>query len=97
MEYHKLPVFLIIPGCPLQNKMLDLPEELACHVTECSRVECCMSVDPLQQTFGINIDIDACKPSIVIQIEKFVITYSLIDFDWGTEQEVSLKGVIRIV
>ncbi|XP_060567959.1 uncharacterized protein LOC132726631 [Ruditapes philippinarum] len=84
-------------GCPLQNKMLDLPEELACHVTECSRVDCCMSVDPLQQTFGINIDIDACKPSIVIQIENFVIKYSLIDFEWGTEQEVSLKGVIRIV
>ena len=77
--------------------MLDLPETLGCYVTNCSHIECCMSVEPLQQTFGINIDIDACIHSVAIEIEKFVLEFSLVDFDWGTEQEVNLKGVVGIM
>ena len=59
-------------------------------------MKCCLTVNPINRNFMIGLSVDPCQQMITVEIEELKIQLSLIDFAWNKEQEIFLKGIIRL-
>ncbi|KAK3101942.1 hypothetical protein FSP39_007535 [Pinctada imbricata] len=77
--------------------ILPLSSDIVCHITDfCTGVECCYFLKPFQRSVDIKFSIDHCNSLLFIKVENAFYNRSLVDFDWGTEQNFELLGIIRI-
>jgi hypothetical protein len=53
-------------------------------------------VDPINRNFNIQFSVDPCQQLLIVEIEEFKVQMSLQDFNWNKEQEIYLKGIIRL-
>ncbi|KAL5015120.1 hypothetical protein ScPMuIL_009390 [Solemya velum] len=74
-----------------------LPSAVSCSLHEsCTSFDCCMSIEQLQRTFSVSVDVDSCNYKMVINIEKLKFEVLLFNFDWGELKHYWMYGFIRI-
>ncbi|KAK3101936.1 hypothetical protein FSP39_007496 [Pinctada imbricata] len=86
-------------SCSANITLPTLPpsSNLVCHILDfCTGVECCYFLKPFQRSVDIKFSIDHCNSLLFIKVENAFYNRSLVDFDWGTEQNFELLGIIRI-
>ncbi|XP_053398282.1 uncharacterized protein LOC128556671 [Mercenaria mercenaria] len=83
--------------CALRSHMVDFPHQLNCYLPTCNDIKCCLSVEPIRRNFMISFSVDPCKNMLSIEVEELKVQMSLSDFEWNKEQEVYLKGVIKVM
>ncbi|XP_053398929.1 uncharacterized protein LOC128556927 [Mercenaria mercenaria] len=87
----------LISDCATQLDVGLIPDFMTCYISDsCKSFNCCVDVDFAKWSFNIYAYIDECTHTLSIGIEKFHLTVSLLEYIWGTEEEFSLFGVIRI-
>ncbi|KAL5013968.1 hypothetical protein ScPMuIL_008238, partial [Solemya velum] len=75
----------------------NLSDTLSCHITsECTEVDCCMMHELMNRTFHIYFYLDPCDFKLTVKIEKLVVEKTLLNFEFGEEQEMSLKGLVTL-
>ncbi|XP_052806223.1 uncharacterized protein LOC128235441 [Mya arenaria] len=75
-----------------------LPKNVVCHIPDfCTGIECCIGVDIIRRSFNTKLVLNACDLTFTIGIEKLSKEISLTSYNWGTVEEVSVGGVIKIV
>jgi hypothetical protein len=45
----------------------------------------------LQRNFAMSLQVDQCKMTLTVAIEKLRFEISLLDYDWGKHKEIGLK------
>ncbi|KAK3609658.1 hypothetical protein CHS0354_035943 [Potamilus streckersoni] len=71
--------------------------ETVCNIPSfCTGVECCTTVPELFVNLHTKVFVDACKKVLSVAIEKMTFEISLLDYQWGKNEEVSLQGVVKL-
>jgi len=79
------------------NVLEDISKYAVCTIPEkCNGVDCCLTLPVVKHNVHIFIDIDTCDYKLTFGIEKIKLNHSLIDYEWGTLQRISLYGVINM-
>ncbi|XP_052081233.1 uncharacterized protein LOC127719257 [Mytilus californianus] len=74
-----------------------LPSNIACHVFEtCTSIECCVEIPLLNTTLNFYLDVDTCRSSVTVGIERLYHKYSLLDYTFGETENFNLFGVTRL-
>jgi hypothetical protein len=72
-------------------------DDLVCGFYDsCTYIKCCLNSKPLGRSFTINVEIMTCEFKMVIAIEKVKQEISLINYNWGTSETVSLFGIVTL-
>ncbi|XP_076085326.1 uncharacterized protein LOC143056125 [Mytilus galloprovincialis] len=76
-----------------------LPEtELLCHIaTDCNTVSCCAKSEVLKRDFYVAVTMNTCRYTLIIQLENLIIDKVLLNYAWGTTENMNLYGVLRVV
>jgi hypothetical protein len=76
----------------------DQNEDIHCYfIDTCTHIQCCLnSTSTLGRSFSIELDIRPCDFEIIIAIEEFSRKTSLVDFEWGKPNVISLFGLISL-
>ncbi|KAK3612512.1 hypothetical protein CHS0354_024483 [Potamilus streckersoni] len=82
------------------NHSLSFPSitgPVSCYVPDyCTAIDCCIDVRLIDRAFNIFVDLDACNYNLIIGIENYNRTISLLDYEWGKPDQFYLLGVVRI-
>jgi len=62
----------------------------------CQTLECCVDVTPLGRTVYTAFTVDACNQSLTVEIEKYRHTVSLVNYDFGVQDQVWLHNIIKM-
>ncbi|XP_063420822.1 uncharacterized protein LOC134706043 [Mytilus trossulus] len=74
-----------------------LPSNIACQVFEtCTSIECCVEIPLLNSTLNFYLDVDTCRSSVTVGIERLYHKYSLLDYTFGETENFNLFGVTRL-
>lgn len=80
---HICPTFCI-PACAEDLTLPDLPNYVACHISEvCTSVQCCLEVEPFQTSAQFYIELDACELMLTVGIEKLKRKIDLKNYNYG--------------
>ncbi|KAK3589057.1 hypothetical protein CHS0354_008707 [Potamilus streckersoni] len=83
--------------CPSSVDVLPLPSILTCHIPDyCTGVDCCVDVELIGKSLHVYVLLDTCNYTLTVGIEKAMVTKSLISYKFGTEENFSLLGVMKI-
>ncbi|KAL3873935.1 hypothetical protein ACJMK2_037012, partial [Sinanodonta woodiana] len=86
-----------IAACPRLSSNIILPDMVYCHVSDtCTSLDCCVDVELLSHSFHLYLYIDTCNQRVTVGIERLKFDLMMVDYIWGTVQEVFLKGIVRI-
>ncbi|KAL5013969.1 hypothetical protein ScPMuIL_008239 [Solemya velum] len=67
---------------------------VACHIDDqCGRIQCCLDVVQLAQTFLVYIHLDTCQNQLEVGIEKFYRTILLADYNYGQSTSLLIAKV----
>ena len=89
----------ILPDCPpsVSKSLSSLADQAVCAVTSsCANIKCCVSVPLLNRTFEVGVELDYSYRSLRVRVEKMTRKLSLIDYQWGTEETLSVHGVFKL-
>lgn len=82
-------------GCT--DSILPNTDSFKCYfVNSCTNISCCLELAEIGKSFYMNIDIRPCDFELSTSIEGLRRTESLINYEWGTPQGISLFGLITI-
>ncbi|KAK3612511.1 hypothetical protein CHS0354_024482 [Potamilus streckersoni] len=84
--------------CPLSFVNLpSLPNAMDCHISEhCTGIDCCVDVDKIGLAFRVYLDIDTCNYRVTGGLEKLNTSISLIDYDWGKKESVTIHRILNL-
>ncbi|KAK3612535.1 hypothetical protein CHS0354_024512 [Potamilus streckersoni] len=83
--------------CPVPVELSTLTGPVSCHLMDmCTGFDCCFDVALVQQAFKVYIHLDHCNYKLFVGIEKLQFTVHLHDYEWGTQKELFLRGVVRL-
>ncbi|XP_052083606.1 uncharacterized protein LOC127720906 [Mytilus californianus] len=87
-----------VKECP---KYLTLPylngAESTCIIMDtCTGIKCCVEALSLGRSFDFSFELDACNFQLIIRIEKFVYNETLVNYVYGTQHQLYLKGVFLV-
>ncbi|VDH98959.1 Hypothetical predicted protein [Mytilus galloprovincialis] len=72
--------------------------ELLCHIaTDCNAVSCCAKSDVLKRDFFVSVTMNTCSYTLKIQLENLIIEKDLLNYAWGTTENMNLYGVLRVM
>ena len=89
----------ILPDCPpsVQTSLTSLADQAMCTVTSsCASIKCCVRVPLLNRTFEVGVELDYSYRSLRVRVEKMTRRLSLIGYQWGTEETLSVHGVFKL-
>lgn len=74
-----------------------LPANTNCGISSgCMAIQCCTDLALIGRTLNYSVNIDACDHSLSLQIETFQFQLSLVDFNFGDEQEFGIDQIFSI-
>ncbi|XP_048250793.1 uncharacterized protein LOC124111176 [Haliotis rufescens] len=83
-------------ACPLDITFPTLPDTLSCSVPEhCTAIDCCLDVPLISKNVGFKVDLDMCRMTLTLGIERLEFRKMLFKYSWGTPDSFNLKGVFR--
>lgn len=87
-----------ISDCSLEGRLLDnIPSFAECRIPEkCTAIDCCVTLPYLGRNINFVIDLDFCDFRLMVEIEKIALNFSLLDYEWGKLQSLSLYGVFNV-
>ncbi|XP_052081925.1 uncharacterized protein LOC127719726 isoform X2 [Mytilus californianus] len=72
--------------------------ELLCHIAaDCNAVSCCAKSDVLKRDFYVAVTLDTCNYILTIQLENLIIEKELLNYVWGSTENMNLYGVLRVM
>ncbi|XP_052081234.1 uncharacterized protein LOC127719258 [Mytilus californianus] len=75
--------------------LLDGP--VMCDINDqCTAIDCCVYDEKTLENYNIFIHLNSCNDSIIVGIEKYKFSQSLLDFDWNQQHGLYLGGIFRI-
>lgn len=89
----------VLPDCPpsVQTSLTSLADQAVCAVTSsCANIKCCVRVPLLNRTFEVGVELDYSYRSLRVRVEKMTRRLSLIGYQWGTEETLSVHGVFKL-
>ncbi|KAL5014713.1 hypothetical protein ScPMuIL_008983 [Solemya velum] len=74
-----------------------LGADLSCYIPmDCSGVQCCVDAPAVGRSFEASFHLNMCELSLNIQLERLVISYSLLNYVYGVTEDVRINGVFRM-
>ncbi|KAL3873866.1 hypothetical protein ACJMK2_036950, partial [Sinanodonta woodiana] len=74
-----------------------LPSEAVCQVSsDCMRLSCCVVSYALRRTLNMTLEIDTCSYQLKLNLEKLSLQESLLNYEWGKREIVTLYGVFQL-
>ncbi|XP_062581277.1 uncharacterized protein LOC134243073, partial [Saccostrea cucullata] len=72
-------------------------DKINCYLaSNCTTVTCCMFDSVLSRNIEVKLNIDSCRFSMRVTIEKLIFDLSLLDIKWGEEIKIDMYGVYDI-
>jgi len=94
---HTFHSFDPFTGCvDIPNWLADSSFLKCTFVGSCSNISCCLDAGVLNRRFYFNIDLEPCQYKMTVSIEGFKRTVSLLDYDWGSTETISLFGLLSL-
>ncbi|KAL5015119.1 hypothetical protein ScPMuIL_009389 [Solemya velum] len=74
-----------------------LGADLACYIpADCSGVRCCVDAPAVGRSFEASFHLNMCELSLNIQLERLLISYSLLNYVYGVTEDIRIHGVFRM-
>lgn len=71
-----------------------IPEIMSCMIpSHCTGLECCVDVNFIGRAVKVSVDLDACSYRLSFRLGKLSYDIMLFDYDFGTWETFSVKGV----
>lgn len=83
--------------CASDMTLPDLPDSVNCYLDEtCTGFSCCANVEFINKNINIFLNIDPCRYTLNIGIEKYQYEFFLMDFEFGVQKQFHIGKVIEI-
>ncbi|XP_052806230.1 uncharacterized protein LOC128235448 [Mya arenaria] len=69
---------------------------MKCNLTTCTSVSCCYNSSVAKLPIHFTFVIDQCESKFDISLEKLTYSESLVDYNFGSEEQLWIGGVFRI-
>ncbi|XP_071123205.1 uncharacterized protein [Mytilus edulis] len=88
----------LINNCSSEVRFLDDISSFAeCRIPEkCTAIDCCLTLPYIGRNINFVIDLDFCSFRLMVEVEKIALNFSLLDYEWGKLQSLSLYGVFNV-
>lgn len=92
---HILKIYMFcILACPADLQLPTLPSNMVCHIPDfCTGVKCCINIPLLGRSIEFHVFIDICNLKLSIGLENLVVNKSLSDYNFDTEDKISLGSL----
>ena len=81
---HVMLMSISISECKIDLSLLELPEEISCHIPDyCTGIECCVFVGLIRRSFQVQVLLDGCSNKVTVAIEKLRRTKVFRNYDYG--------------
>ncbi|XP_046562951.1 uncharacterized protein LOC124271844 [Haliotis rubra] len=82
--------------CPRDVSLPTLPDSLSCSLPDhCTGIDCCLNVSLISRNVHFKVDLNMCKMTLTLGIEKLEFSRLLFNYQWGTPDSFNLKGIFR--
>ncbi|XP_046562947.1 uncharacterized protein LOC124271840 [Haliotis rubra] len=82
--------------CPRPVSLPTLPDSLSCSLPDhCTGIDCCLNVPLISRNVHFKVDLDMCKMTLTLAIEKLEFSRLLFNYQWGTPDSFNLKRIFR--
>lgn len=94
---HSFFKIVFISECQQKVSLPSVANSTSCHLfTDCTSVTCCTDVNLINRSVRTSLILDPCQYSLEVQIERLTVNISLMEYDFGKQDQVYLLGVIRL-
>lgn len=90
---------LLILDCPqsVQTSLSSITDRALCTVSSsCTNLQCCVNIPLLNRTFEVGMELDYSYMSLRVYVEKMTRKQSLIGYQFGREETLSVHGVFKL-
>ncbi|XP_048258717.1 uncharacterized protein LOC124137708 isoform X1 [Haliotis rufescens] len=82
--------------CPKQVSLPTLPDSVSCSLPDhCTGIDCCLTVPLISRNVHFKVDLDMCKMTLTLAIEKLEFSRLLFNYQFGTPESFNVKGIFR--
>uniref|UniRef100_K1PRD9 Uncharacterized protein n=1 Tax=Magallana gigas TaxID=29159 RepID=K1PRD9_MAGGI len=85
--------------CPeaVQTSLSSITDRALCTVSSsCTNIRCCVNIPLLNRTFEVGMELDYSYMSLRVYVEKMTRRQSLIGYQFGQEETLSVHGVFKL-
>ncbi|XP_076076023.1 uncharacterized protein LOC143046845 [Mytilus galloprovincialis] len=84
-------------SCNADLSLPTLPSNMACQLPDyCTGIQCCLYIPLLDISVEFHVLIDICNLKLSIGLENLVINESLSDYNFNTQNNISLGNIIKL-
>lgn len=94
-----VPESCYILDCPqsVRTSLSSITDRALCTVSSsCTNIKCCVNVPLLNRTFEVGMELDYSYMSLRVYVEKMTRRQSLIGYQFGQEETLSVHGVFKL-
>ncbi|CAG2196992.1 unnamed protein product [Mytilus edulis] len=87
----------VYSSCNADLSLPTLPSNMACQLPDyCTGIQCCLYIPLLDISVEFHVLIDICNLKLSIGLENLVINESLSDYNFNTQNNISLGNIIKL-